>query len=351
MKKVKTTLFAWLAMFAGMDMRKVHIRETGILSITGNYKLLGYMLKLALYAGILGYEQIVKFGIREDGANVHLVLTERRTATVVKELSHKLPAIAGYTYMHAISAMQSGVNVALFDHGFKPDTQNGKAYGQFAAAVFDNGKVRGGDTNTLLLLGTDTEDRVLCAAQWCEQNPLTVVNQKIRGDVRFSFVQDATILAAQYGTGQVAALHVDRIKEMFQSAKFPVWQTALVEGLRIEDITTSINDQPTVAITVKNNSEQRKLVLAHIGWVDATKPGLKNPAFKLVIDPQYAIPISQSIGSIVRLSARTAIAIDNNGSNAPLLAVIDLADDNRDLQRIARAATPEAYEEAFAQAA
>lgn len=334
----------------GFDVRSQKVGNTETVSITGSAKAIGYGLKFAMLVGLVSMSQIVRFGIRQDGQNGHLVLLKDREYGLSQTESQKIELIAGYFYAHQITALDQGVNAAIFDKGFNPMTNEaiGKAFGQFAAAIFDNGKVRGEQTNTMLLWGRSNQDRVLVASQWGKQNPLQLIGTTLRGDTRYSSVQDNTILCAQNGTGNIAALHVDSIIQAFKTSKSASWQTTQVAGASIEDFTPSIGDKATVLLTATIDG-RRVLVPANVIWTK--KDDTRKVTLQLA--PTYAVDLPDTKSPVVRLGENTLTMVggsDVSTVNALSVETIDTFGNEKQtkaLRRIAReAASGEIYQQA-----
>ncbi len=322
----------------GFEVQTKQIGDISAVSITGSAKAIGYSLQFLLFVGLLTIDQIARAGIRKDGQKAHLVLIDNPQYQIGKDDENKLALLDGYDYAHQMTALGQGVNVAIFDNGFKPGAQTGKALGQMFAAMFEKLCVRGTNTNTLLLLGRSTQNRVLVASKWGKQYPFTVVNQEFSGDVHYASCRDNTILAVRYGTSQIAALHVDEIVNKFENDTVPTWQRQFVTGAEIEDMTPSIGNEATVVLTAMIDGK-RQLIPANIGWSEPNKDGKREFTFTPVLS--YAADMPQDKGPVVRLSSDTVTLVDSNGRDTQRLAILDINEfgDNKNvtgLRRIAK---------------
>lgn len=347
-------------MIPGIEVRRQQFKGNEAVSITGPAKLVTYALKFALLATLVGIEQIARFGIKRDGTKVHLVLLQNPTVKLDKsQETAPIGVIEGYNYVHMATAMDGKINVGLFDEGFDANQiQPAKAFARLCDAIFTKGKVRDTDTNTLLLLGRAVKNRVLAAYRWADIEDgyanfrsLTQIEQDAKGNTRYATVQGHTVLAIGYNTGSIYALDVAQIASQFESGTTPEWQSTAVEGLRIEDVTPSIGQSQTVALTVRNDKDERQLTLAHVKW---TGKG-DDKQFQFVIDQQskYATSIGRDTAPVTRLTTRTVTAVDGNGGNAPRLQIAQIDDYDptsaQAIRNMAAAATSgRAYRTAFA---
>lgn len=319
---MKLKIVETFGMLPGFDTRSQQIGKTKAVSITGPYKFIAGAMKFALLFGLIAIEQIARFGIRSDGKNCHLVLIEDPEYQVTRKDAKQLAMLPDYSYAHQVSALDKGVNAGVFDQGFIPKTGTvGNAFAHFCSAIFAKGKVRGTETNTLLLLGRSAKDRVLVAYQW--DNPdsrLTAIDQAIRGDVRFGCVQDTTLLVAAYGSNAYAALHVDQIAHMFETGEIPTWKTGVLpKGTKIEDFTPTIGNQATLVVTAKIGQD-RKAVPANARW------GKDNKTFQLQLVEGYATDLPETSAPIVRLTPKMVTTVNGNGLDVPAVLAVESID-------------------------
>lgn len=315
-------------MIPGIEVRRQQFEGNEAVSIIGPAKLVTYALKFALLTALVGIEQIARFGIKQDGTKVHLVLLQNPTVKLDKsQETAPIGVIEGYTYVHSVTAMDNSINVGLFDEGFDAkETETAKAFARLCDAIFASGKVRGADTNTLLLLGRAVKDRVLAAYRWAKIDetgktqfaPLTGISlQGFDSNVRYATVKDGTILAIEYMTGRIGALNVGQITSMLDNGTVPEWQTVQIEGVRFEEVTPSIGESSTVALTVRYDNDERKLVLGHVRWTDEGDDQI----FNFTLDSNHATDMRDDTAPVTRLTLTTVTAVDGNGGKAPRLQI------------------------------
>lgn len=345
-------------MIPGIEVRRQQFKGNEAVSIIGPAKLITAALKFALLTTLVGIEQIVRFGIRQDGNKCHLVLLQSPTVKLDKsQETAPIGVIDGYDYVHSVTAMGDSINVGLFDEGFDAgETKTAKAFARLCDAIFANGKVRGAETNTLLLLGRAVKDRVLAAYRWAKIDedgianfaPLTEIrHESFDSNVRYATVKDGTILAIEYMTGRIAALHVDQIMSLLDNGTMPAWQTVQIEGARIEEVTPSIGETPTVVLTIRNDKDERKLVLGHVAWTDEGD----EKDFQFVVDKRNITDLRDDAAPVTRLTLETVTAVDGNGGHAPRLQIGPIDDyDPTSASKIRQMAAVAASGKAFTQA-
>lgn len=288
------------------DVREIVFTHTTALSLTGPAKLVALLLRVGLESGTVTPEQIAQFGIHREGKRVHLLFLDR--PATLDRLEAAEVNLEHYHYAHFVSAMDHGVNVALFDYGFCPDLLTGKALGAFCSAIFKNGRIRGSDTNTLLLLGTSNRNRVLVASQYGGQHPLRTIHQKLKDDTRLSICKSSTILCAGYKTSDVAALHVLDLLDVMETGGSPEWRTTTVPGVAIEEISLSVGSSPTVILTSMLEGE-RQLLPANLLWQDHRRQ------VSLVLARHWATDLDAKSAPLVRVNPVTqcVCAVDGTG--------------------------------------
>ncbi len=213
-----------LSVVPAVETRTLEFPEGLVLSFVGPAKTIAKAMELFMVSEMLCFEQLVKFGISQKGSVIHVSVHLESSHVVLESQHSRQLCFDGFGYAHIVATMDHGVNIALFDQGFVPNLENGKAFGSFIAAVFKHSKVRGSNNNTLILSGISVTSRVLVASQNGRRNPLQAVGQKIENDCRYSVRGSNTLVATSAGTGQVHTLGVNDLVDALETGGIPVWK-------------------------------------------------------------------------------------------------------------------------------
>ncbi len=316
----------------GIEFARYEFKKYAAYSICGKATEVTSKLKTAIAQGIVPTSQIAQFGVSKDGANVHIVVLQNAKGQIEYNEAVKLQ-MDGYDYVHKITWMDEGIIAFILDSGFTPLASHDKPCRLFVDATFYNGTVKDQDSNTMLLLGRAGDNRVL-ACQWGKKIPLRTVKQKIDGNARYTNIKGNTLIAVAYGTGQIAALTAEQLVNALKTDGQPTWQTFVIPGVQIEDISVSIGDNATVVMTATIENT-RYVVPANVLW-------LNNKIFGMVLDRKRAVEMDSELAPIVRIDmkSQTVAAVDGNGGRLRL-QTSDLASywPNQAFQQMARDAS------------
>lgn len=315
----------------GITTRKYTEGGTPLIGFMGPQKKIAQLIGKTLLEGYKP-DGIVAIGIRKDGAEIHLVAFDTNDGqkigegqkTQIDDATLRDMWLKNHHYMHLLATMKDGVNAAVFQKGFRADAKTGKAFGNVAKNLFDNGHVVGDEsTNTALLLAPKGE-REFFACRYGYKGPLTQI--ELPKDLktveqRFTVVDRQTVLVASYGGSTLHAISAKQIDAFFKDGVVPEWQKVMLpNNIAIEDMSLGIDGTQTVILTAKVDGIQR-LIPASITW-NKTKTDVPTCAATLTLDDA----IKFATAPIVRVSAKSKrfVAVDGNGGSTRLqIARID----------------------------
>lgn len=325
----------------GISKRSVNAGEITLTSLKGPQKQVAKVLGSALREGYKP-ENVIAFGISRDGQQTHLVGFDPEDGQKIdkaqlSETSLSALHLDGFDYAHLVATMDDGVNVAAFQDRFEPDEDNGKAFGNFARAIFEKGQVIGAEdgSNAMLLLAPKG-NRTLVASRKGYKGPLTKIEQPEEiTDQRYTVIDRTTLTVTEYGTGKVHALKAQDISYYIQDGQIPSWSECdLGDNVQILDMSLGVNKTGTVILTAKVNGEPR-FVPASTAWV---KEQFKmNPVLSDGIETGKTAPI-------VRAGKDRFVAVDGNGGTTRL--TVEATKDHGALAAMVDKASQGAYAQA-----
>ena len=217
---------------------------------------------------------IICFGISKTGMDSHLVYIE---PTEKISTAADIAAMCGifskaevfgfllpdHNYASFFSSMENGVMISVWDKGFKTDRYSDETYKSFCNAIFDeDGKVRGLDSTTLLLLSRQGE-RILCANVNGGMDQITEIFTPVNlGFPIFGVVARKIILTAQMDSNQVYAISVSKIIHILKTGDFPRWEVRSLLVDKVEDISLPVDDSGTTVIITAVKHGKRLLIPA-----------------------------------------------------------------------------------------
>jgi hypothetical protein len=291
---------------------------------------------------------IICFGISKTGVDSHLVYIEPTdrisTAADIAAMCGIFSKaevfgflLGDHNYASFFSSMENGVMISVWDKGFKTDKYSDITYKSFCDAIFDeDGKVRGSDSTTLLLLSRQGE-RILCANLNGGMDQITEIMSPVNlGFPTFGVVARKIILTAQMDNNQVYAISVNKIIQTIKTGDLPRWEVRSLLVDQVEDISLPVDESgTTVVITAVKYG--RRLLFPAVVLPDLTN-GLRITLCigHSVTEIQRTDPAPQRID----VAANFVVARQNNGGpnrlhittiekyatgNASFIAMIDRA--------------------------
>ena len=213
-----------LPLVPAVETQQCEFPDGPVLSFVGPSRTVAKALELFMVSELLCFSQFLKFGISHKGSVLHVVVYLEPPFGVLCAQETQKICMDGFGYAHLIASLGQGVNIALFDHGFVPNLENGKAFGSFMAAVFKQGRARGTSDHTLKLHGTSLIGRVLVASQYGRRNPLQTISQKIEHDCVYHVGDNHVLVATSESTQQVHYLSLRDLIEAIETDGAPVWK-------------------------------------------------------------------------------------------------------------------------------
>lgn len=249
-------------------------------SVVGPQKQIAELAKKLIMQEGLPPAGIICFGISKTGMDSHLVYIE---PTDKINTAADIAAMCGifskaevfgflledHDYASFFSSMENGVTISVWDKGFKTDEHSNDTFKSFCDAVFDEeGKVRGSDSTTLLLLSRQGE-RILCANLNGSMDQITEIMTPVNlGFPTFGVIGRKIILTAQMDCNQVYAISVNKIIQTLKTGDLPRWEVRSLLVDKVEDISLPVDESgTTVIITVVKHG--KRLLLPAVVSLDS----------------------------------------------------------------------------------
>ena len=323
-------------LFGSVDKRDIELTSGGkVISVTGNYGLVSDGLKRLLDAGAQQPVGLISAGIRDDGQQVHIVLAEGTVQEVgaidITKADDAKLKLEGYKYLDFNGTMRQRTNVFAIEAGFQPKI-GAKAYGALAKAMLNGNEIRGSETGTRtqILAGRQGVKRELFVTK-AGKKTLKLEMPNIENP-RFALVQGHTVVAAEQGTDRIAALNVQQFDALFEDGQAPIWETALLDDVQIEDMSVEVNGTPTVALTYKKDDGKRYYGFATVRWseqdgaygdfrlqvhtdaVDTDKMGAWTPAIERIEPSTGVVATRDTNGSaqLIKLGSLERFGVDGS---------------------------------------
>lgn len=290
----------------GIDVRSTKINDQMITALKGPQKAVAKLIGGALREGYR-IENFISFGISHDGRSIHFVGFDPSASQLVREAVLgetylRSFHLRGFDYAHFIATMDGKVNVACFEDRFNPHHFNGKAFGNFAKCVFENGMAYDSKdgSNTILLLAPKGP-RTLVASWRGYKGPLVAINHPIMdNEGRYAVVDANTLVAADYKTGLICAVTAEQISDHIQGAHLD-WDSVEFNEIEIEDISLGIGKTSTVIITARVDGQIR-YIPAWMGWPE--------DKFGVRLHDEDSVKLSSSAAPIVRATEDQVVVVD-----------------------------------------
>lgn len=313
----------------GIVTRKYTEQGTPLIGFTGTPKQIGRLFDEAQKEG---YDSngLTALGINNDGSLVHMVAFDTEPGqkigqgkkTQIDEATLRGMHQTSYRYAHLIAAQENGVNVAVFQKGFKATDETGRAFGQIAKNLFIKGHVVGDESTHVVLLLAPKGEREVFACRYGSKGPLKRIELPkplTTAEQRFTVVDRQIMLVALYGGHKLYGLTADQIAQSFTEGAEIRWtEIGWNKEVAIEDMSLGIDGRPTILVTGKHEGQTRAFPVT-IRWGQKTTSKGTNIACTAMINLKVAtdspIPVP-----IVRVSAtrKSFVAVDGNGGQVRL---------------------------------
>jgi len=316
-------------------------------SAVGPQKQIAELVKQLIVQG-LPPAGIICFGISKTRMDSHLVYIEptdkistAADIAVMCGIFSKADVfgflLPDHDYASFFSSMENGVMVSVWDKGFKTDKYSDETYRSFCNAIFDeDGKVRGSDSTTLLLLSRQGE-RILCANFNGGMDQITEIITPVNiGFPTFGVVARKIILTAQMDSNQVYAISVNKVIQTLKTGDLPRWEVRSLLVDKVEDISLPVDDSGTTVIITAVKYGKRLLLPAVVSLDSERGLRITLCIGQLMTEIQRTDPAPQRID----VASNFVVARQNNGGpnrlhittiekyatgNASFIAMIDRA--------------------------